>query len=596
MALIETYLTLSIVTIVIRIPHILTLDSVFNANDSTIKEIAKSHINLAVVVNTLFTLLIVFGKIIQYMFFGKLREIEERNFKERFLFYIVTKFFIFAVKDHELISTLMWGFWFAVQCFLKQFSLLARDRFEYLNTFSPNTHVKIHFKLLFLLVSIMFSDLACFYLSTSMFYIYGLSNLMILNFEFFTIFFETIQTLVKYSIHLFDMAWTGVWEKRGQYIYFAEFVSDSIILAGTCFHLIHIVIIQGMPTLLDLVLFSYFKGVFTELRRKINGYRNYCKLVEDMDTKYLNATPDELEIYNDDCAICRDRMDSAKKLPCGHIFHHSCLRSWLEQQTSCPTCRRSLIELQTEDGQPSTPRHNGQPSTSTFGHHGSTSTSTTTSTSNTPISMAIPYSVEASTVHEMFPDTPLELIRQDLVATNSVQSTINNILEGRLVVLESISEADTTTSHSTINSGAQQQQNIQNSNPVDQASTSSSPSSSSSSSSSSSTSRCIDHTAIEHITTNNNNDTCIDNTTNDTSKTTTTDSNETTDNNKDDNNSDTTTTPNNNNSLEPLEPPQPLEKFADSFKSTAMDRHNSLMQRKKLMLEASRRMFLEEIN
>lgn len=26
-----------------------------------------------------------------------------------------------------------------------------------------------------------------------------------------------------------------------------------------------------------------------------------------------------------------------KKLPCGHIFHFHCLKSWLERQQSCPT-------------------------------------------------------------------------------------------------------------------------------------------------------------------------------------------------------------------------------------------------------------------
>ncbi|KAJ5510983.1 Zinc finger RING-type [Penicillium expansum] len=32
-----------------------------------------------------------------------------------------------------------------------------------------------------------------------------------------------------------------------------------------------------------------------------------------------------------------------KKLPCGHILHFSCLRSWLERQQNCPTCRRPVI-------------------------------------------------------------------------------------------------------------------------------------------------------------------------------------------------------------------------------------------------------------
>jgi hypothetical protein len=34
-------------------------------------------------------------------------------------------------------------------------------------------------------------------------------------------------------------------------------------------------------------------------------------------------------------------MGAAKKLVCGHMFHQTCLRSWLAHQTSCPICRRS---------------------------------------------------------------------------------------------------------------------------------------------------------------------------------------------------------------------------------------------------------------
>ena len=30
-------------------------------------------------------------------------------------------------------------------------------------------------------------------------------------------------------------------------------------------------------------------------------------------------------------------------LPCGHIFHYRCLRAWLEQSHTCPTCRAPLL-------------------------------------------------------------------------------------------------------------------------------------------------------------------------------------------------------------------------------------------------------------
>lgn len=39
------------------------------------------------------------------------------------------------------------------------------------------------------------------------------------------------------------------------------------------------------------------------------------------------------------CIICLDEMTLAKKLRCGHIFHLSCLRRWIEQNVQCPTCR-----------------------------------------------------------------------------------------------------------------------------------------------------------------------------------------------------------------------------------------------------------------
>jgi len=33
------------------------------------------------------------------------------------------------------------------------------------------------------------------------------------------------------------------------------------------------------------------------------------------------ATAEELQRHSDDCAICWEKMESARKLPCGHIFH-----------------------------------------------------------------------------------------------------------------------------------------------------------------------------------------------------------------------------------------------------------------------------------
>lgn len=74
-------------------------------------------------------------------------------------------------------------------------------------------------------------------------------------------------------------------------------------------------------------------------RMKIKPYNRYVKLVS---CSYPMATQEELADNSDNCAICWEKMETARKLPCGHLFHNSCLQSWLEQDTSCPTCRLAL--------------------------------------------------------------------------------------------------------------------------------------------------------------------------------------------------------------------------------------------------------------
>ena len=87
---------------------------------------------------------------------------------------------------------------------------------------------------------------------------------------------------------------------------------------------------------------------------RLRALHRYQTATRNMDQRYPNATADEMTAMNDrTCIICRDEMvlheagqapvnadgpnTTPKKLPCGHIFHFHCLRSWLERQQSCPT-------------------------------------------------------------------------------------------------------------------------------------------------------------------------------------------------------------------------------------------------------------------
>lgn len=80
----------------------------------------------------------------------------------------------------------------------------------------------------------------------------------------------------------------------------------------------------------------------------------YRQAIKDMN-RYDDASEEDLARENT-CIICREDMHvwnqndpshiertRPKKLPCGHILHLGCLKSWMERQQVCPTCRRSVV-------------------------------------------------------------------------------------------------------------------------------------------------------------------------------------------------------------------------------------------------------------
>ena len=153
-----------------------------------------------------------------------------------------------------------------------------------------------------------------FYISTLFYKIFFL--------QCFTLFLETVQTITKHVIHLVDIQRAGVWEQRGTYLYYTEFVTDTLILAATLGHYIQILWLHGISfTLIDAVLFLHMKTVFTNLKDKITAYRNYRKLAENLKTSYPDVPEQELAERNEMCPICWDKLLNAKKLPCGHMFH-----------------------------------------------------------------------------------------------------------------------------------------------------------------------------------------------------------------------------------------------------------------------------------
>eukprot|EP00899_Mesostigma_viride_P025328 jgi/Mesvir1/5980/Mv00734-RA.1 len=138
------------------------------------------------------------------------------------------------------------------------------------------------------------------------------------------------------------------WESRNAVLHVYDFVLDVASMALQLAHIAHILFLHGFALqIIDLVMFLHIRSVLGALFTRVRGFVNYWRATTNLRKAFKDATPQQLADFNDDCAICKERMQCAKVLPCGHLFHLPCLRSWLEQSRAnnytCPTCRCSLL-------------------------------------------------------------------------------------------------------------------------------------------------------------------------------------------------------------------------------------------------------------
>jgi hypothetical protein len=397
---------------------------------SALSLVLRSKTYLLILANQAINILVLFGTLLQYVFFGRLLETESKRVWEKLMNFALFKvIFIGAILEPSIKELLIWSVWFSIVGFMHLFSFLSKDRFQNLVTYSPNAPAAVHGRMLTLQLLLLFANLGWFSLCLTVFWDAGAAVLLLLTFECFTLFVDTLQTLGKYTIHLWDLHGNGTWEDRGKYIYMVEFFTDSVILLATLAHYVQILILHGISfTLIDMLIFLHIRIVFNNLRDKIQAYRNYKQLAENMERTYEHVTAEQLAPMNESCAICRERLDGARRLPCGHMFHFNCLRSWLEYHHSCPTCRRSLLPANAAPPPPQGPgrAQNG------WGWLPNMSVQVIRAPAyQVPRGAVSAEMIRA--VQDVFPTMDAELIAQDLSATLSVDQTINNILEGRLV-------------------------------------------------------------------------------------------------------------------------------------------------------------------
>ncbi|RWS29005.1 E3 ubiquitin-protein ligase AMFR-like isoform X1, partial [Leptotrombidium deliense] len=420
-------------------------------------------------INMAYCCLILVGKVIQKLVFGELRVSEQQHVKDRFWNFVFYKFiFIFGVMNVQYMDeVVLWCSWFSVLGFLSLLAQLCKDRFEYLS-FSPMTPKWTHFRLILLLLAILASSLSLFIVCILVGIHAGINTFAFMAAECSLVSVRTLYVVVRYAIHLWDLSHETVWENRSAYTYYSELLFElTTLMIDFCHHLHMLFWGNIILSMASLVILMQLRYLFYEIKRRIRKHKNYLQVVRLMEANFPMATLEELQKNSDDCAICWDKMETARKLPCCHLFHNSCLRSWLEQDTSCPTCRTSLKNRGEEEGadddiQDGTGDREGRDGrgnvrTNHFFHFDgsryaswlpsvsvevtrphlinlgvSVTSDVDTTISNRAVLQTSQLENMAQQVHEWFPHIPIVTIIEDLRLTRSTELTIENILDGRV--------------------------------------------------------------------------------------------------------------------------------------------------------------------
>ena len=343
-----------------------------------------------------------------------------------------------AILDPRLDVVLKWGSWLLLMASMRLLCDLARNRFKALITYTPNAAWWIHGKIVTLLVLLLLADFAVFSFAMHTRDDISTDQLFLVVSECFSLFVVAVGALIKYATYYIDTVYyDGQWEHRGSYSYYTDLFSKSIILMVSLVYYATILHLHGVSLniFFDILIIIRLVVIVVSLRTKFIAYQNYRQLSNHITNVYKPMGPEELAEYNDDCVICRDPMSSALRLPCGHIFHTTCLRSWLEHNHNCPTCRYALIaQSPAPITRPTASRYNSarpivrqpvtQPSASSSSHLPSATNATEASSSQATAASPSASSIAgANTPIRSAPSHPTEILSPAASSAASASSS-----------------------------------------------------------------------------------------------------------------------------------------------------------------------------
>ncbi|EDV52916.2 E3 ubiquitin-protein ligase HRD1 [Drosophila erecta] len=303
--------------------------------------ITKSNASMGVIYIQFFVIVFMFGKLLSKIFLGTLRAAEFEHLLERFWYALTETCLAFTVFRDDFNPRFV--AMFTVLLFLKSFHWLAEERVDFMER-SPVLGWLFHIRVGSLLTMLGILDYVLLIHAYNSTLVRGPTVQMVFGFEYAILLTVIASTAIKYVLHAAEMRTDTPWENKAVFLLYTELV---IGLIKVVLYLLFVVI---MAKIYALPMFVFRPMFFTlrNFRKALNDVIMSRRAIRNMNTLYPDATPEELRQSDNICIICReDMVNHSKKLPCGHIFHTTCLRSWFQRQQTCPTCRLNILRTPT---------------------------------------------------------------------------------------------------------------------------------------------------------------------------------------------------------------------------------------------------------
>ncbi|XP_034114462.1 E3 ubiquitin-protein ligase HRD1 [Drosophila albomicans] len=299
--------------------------------------ITKSNASMAVIYIQFFVIVFMFGKLLRKIFLGTLRAAEFEHLLERFWYALTETCLAFTVFRDDFNPRFV--ALFTVLLFLKSFHWLAEERVDFMER-SPVLGWLFHIRVGSLLTMLGILDYVLLMHAYNSTLVRGPTVQLVFGFEYAILLTVIASTAIKYVLHAAEMRTDTPWENKAVFLLYTELV---IGLIKVILYLLFVII---MAKIYALPMFVFRPMFFTirNFRKALNDVIMSRRAIRNMNTLYPDATPEELRQSDNICIICReDMVNHSKKLPCGHIFHTTCLRSWFQRQQTCPTCRLNIL-------------------------------------------------------------------------------------------------------------------------------------------------------------------------------------------------------------------------------------------------------------